>query len=200
MRSELAKEEPIETPKDLDDHLLEIQFQQLTSGLVKLVHQTKIASRIAGRRKKFKKVKQKNNLKKTEADEKPPTKQRFFIYKIGISHDYARAETFYRGKDAYELHYGSETKRAFTTFAKQESYYTESQHKTLQENETEKGVLSSMDAQQKIQKIIYAKLLGSLGDISVEDREMFTHWRKFNKTLRRLYEGGHYDTSITKTV
>ena len=57
-----------------------------------------------------------------------------------------------------------------------------------------------MDAQQKIQKIIYAKLLGSLGDISVEDREMFTHWRKFNKTLRRLYEGGHYDTSITKTV
>src|SRR3989344_7593911 len=125
MRSELAKEEPIETPKDLDDHLLEIQFQQLTSGLVKLVHQTKIASRIAGRRKKFKKVKQKNNLKKTEADEKPPTKQRFFIYKIGISHDYARAETFYRGKDAYELHYGSEMKRAFITFAKQESYYTE---------------------------------------------------------------------------
>ena len=179
--------------KNLDDHLHE---QEILTGLVKIVHQAKIKSRIAGKSKKLKPTKSKRTTEKKEIEKTNKTSRAFYK----ISTDYGRDNNTYRSANTYELHYGSETQRTFTTFAKQESYDTETHHKTHQENETEKGVLTAMDAQSKIQKIIYSKLLGSLGDISVEDREMFAHWRKFNKTLRRMYEGGFYDSSVTKTV
>ena len=96
--------------------------------------------------------------------------------------------------NTYELFYGGDKKRQIIS-----SHYEQGKNSTP-EKENDFIVLNPEQANNTIQRIIYGVLFGALSDISIEERERFSAWRQFNKHLRRLYEGGHYFSSITKSV
>ncbi|HLC74472.1 MAG TPA: hypothetical protein VJH88_01300 [Candidatus Nanoarchaeia archaeon] len=120
-------------------------------------------------------------------------------YKSRFTQKYIPLETFYKNANVYELHYGAYDTIAKKSVAVVTDNYVEGKNKSI-EQEDDATALNPEQANNTIQRIIYAKLFGALSDIGIEDRERFTQWRQFNKHLRRLYEGGHYDSSITKGI
>ena len=106
-------------------------------------------------------------------------------------------QQLYSGVNVYELHYGSV---ATARISKEEENESQSDTTTATKQEQQIEEESPERMNQTIQHIINAKLFGALSDISADEKERFRNWREFNKHLRRLYEGAHYFSSITKFV
>ena len=105
-------------------------------------------------------------------------------------------QSVYTGVDIYELHYGGASPKRIST--DEEDYQSNPRITVKQDQPLEEENPEKMN--QTIQHIINAKLFGALSDISADEKERFRNWREFHKHLRRLYEGAHYWTSITKFV
>ncbi len=101
---------------------------------------------------------------------------------------------FYTPANIYELHYGSMSAK------KREEQEYESEATRIERPHQHIAEESPEQMNQIIQRIISAKLSGTLSDLGAEEKEKFKNWREFNKHLRRLYEGANYWTSITKFV
>jgi hypothetical protein len=70
------------------------------------------------------------------------------------------------------------------TMQSRESYTT---RELTRQKEQHKGEMRNGEAQETVQRIIYLNMFG-VDNMSVEEKEQFTNWRHFNKSLRRLYE------------
>jgi len=165
-------------------------FEELTD-IIRQLHQE--SSRII-----------KHARKKNKIQTKPQSKDKVKVApSIAYGHQlrqirnlYARHFQSVTSVDIYELHYGGASPKRIST--DEEDYQSNPRITVKQDQPLEEENPEKMN--QTIQHIINAKLFGALSDISADEKERFRNWREFHKHLRRLYEGAHYWTSITKFV
>lgn len=163
-------------------------FEELTD-VIRQLHQELPQANV---RKKNKKKQKNTQMPKGKPRTAPSTAKLRQISNLYAQH----FQPVYTSVDIYELHYSCVAQKRISKEADaddQSSTPIVIPSRPLEEENPEK-------MNQTIQHIINAKLFGTLSDISADEKEKFKNWREFNKHLRRLYEGAHYFTSITKFI
>jgi hypothetical protein len=112
-----------------------------------------------------------------------PEKEDHFNLSYSFQEEQFLAENFYKPVSVdYQKPFYDEDHCKKSTFKSEPEYETESSS----ESDSESALLTAEEAREAMREIQYASLLGSITDVSFEERRQVNMWIKFNKVQFNL--------------